>query len=294
MVALSILYQQGQDLQPITSALRGMQVIVVALVANAAINFGHASIRNWRDALLAGTATILMGVRTNPLLVIATTAAAGILLYRRLPNSACTEAQWPTQSTVKNLLPVLVLLVLVLVGLIALFVFDYKLFLLATSMLKVDSFAFGGGFASIPLMLHEVVEAQGWMDTKTFMDGIALGQVTPGPIVITATFIGYQLAGVVGAMVGTIAIFSPSFVFVLLAVPYFDRLRHSPLFRAALRGEMLSFVGLLFVTSLRFGVAVQWGLWSVVLVVLAFAALRCKIDIVWVVLLGTVASVALL
>jgi len=59
-------------------------------------------------------------------------------------------------------------------------------------MMKVDLFAFGGGFASVPLMYHEVVNMRHWMDGKTFMDGIALGQVTPGPIVITATFVGIK------------------------------------------------------------------------------------------------------
>jgi chromate transporter len=57
-------------------------------------------------------------------------------------------------------------------------------------MMKVDLFAFGGGFASIPFMLHEVVDLRHWMEAKTFMDGIALGQVAPGPVVITSTFVG--------------------------------------------------------------------------------------------------------
>ena len=82
---------------------------------------------------------------------------------------------------------------------------------LATVMLRIDLFAFGGGFASLPLMLHEVVQVRGWLDDRTFMDGgIALGQVTPGPTVITATFVGYLWQGLPGAMVATVAIFTPS------------------------------------------------------------------------------------
>jgi chromate transporter len=69
------------------------------------------------------------------------------------------------------------------------------LFDLALLMIRVDLFAFGGGFASLPLMLHEVVDARHWMNSRSFMDGIALGQVTPGPIVITATFVGFNVAG---------------------------------------------------------------------------------------------------
>ena len=129
---------------------------------------------------------------------------------------------------------------------------------------------------------------------KTFIDGIALGQVTPGPIVITATFIGYQLCGLAGAVVGTIAIFSPSFVFLVLAVPSLDRLQHSPVFRRAMRGAMLSFVGLLLSTTVRFGLAAHWCVPSALLAALAFAALLVKIDIFWVIVLGAAASVAVL
>lgn len=84
-----------------------------------------------------------------------------------------------------------------------------------------------------------------WMDSKTFMDGIALGQVTPGPIVITATFVGYEVAGLAGGLAGTVAVFTPSFLMVLITVPYFDQLQRSLLFRRALRGILASFVGLL-------------------------------------------------
>ena len=161
-------------------------------------------------------------------------------------------------------------------------------------MLKVDIFAFGGGFASVPLMLHEVVAVRGWLDSKTFMDGIALGQVTPGPIVITATFVGYQIAGVLGAVVGTISIFTPSFLMVLVTVPYFDRLQHSLWFRRALRGVLASFVGLLVAVAINFGLAAAWSIPAVLIAAAAFAALRFKIDILWVVLAGAGLSAMIL
>ena len=85
-------------------------------------------------------------------------------------------------------------------GLICLLVFDKRLFQLSLLMMKVDLFAFGGGFASIPLMLHDVVDVRHWMDQHVFMDGIALGQITPGPVVITATFVGYMFRGPLGAV----------------------------------------------------------------------------------------------
>ena len=126
------------------------------------------------------------------------------------------------------------------------------------------------------------------------MDGIALGQVTPGPIVITATFVGYQVARLAGAFVGTVAVFSPSFLMLLITVPYFDRLQHSLLFRRALRGILASFVGLLLAVTVQFAAAVSWTVPSIFLALAAFAALWFKIDILWVVLVGAGVSIFVL
>ena len=111
---------------------------------------------------------------------------------------------------------------------------DRKLYQLAALMLRIDLFAFGGGFASLPLMFHEIVNVKGWLDGKTFMDGIALGQVTPGPIVITATFVGYLVRGFPGALVATLAIFTPSFVVLVAVTPVFRPLEERKTF---LRGD---------------------------------------------------------
>jgi len=183
---------------------------------------------------------------------------------------------------------------LVAAGLAAAFFLDRLLFSLTAVMLKVDVFAFGGGFASVPLMMHEVVDVRRWLDSRVFMDGIALGQVTPGPIVITATFVGYQVSGIAGAVAATLGIFGPSFLMVLVTVPYFDRLRRWRFFRQALRGILASFVGLLLAVTVRFGMALPWSAASVGLATAAFAALRLKLDVVWVVLGGAALSVFLL
>jgi chromate transporter len=126
------------------------------------------------------------------------------------------------------------------------------------------------------------------------MDGIALGQVTPGPIVITATFVGFEIAGVLGALVGTVAVFAPSFLMVLTTVPYLDRLQSSLLFRRALRGVLASFVGLLGAVTISFSTAVSWSVPMVFIVAGAFLALRLKVDILWVVLAGAAISIFIL
>ena len=133
-----------------------------------------------------------------------------------------------------------------------------------------------------------------WLDSRAFIDGIALGQVTPGPIVITATFVGFEIAGVLGALVGTVAVFAPSFLMVLTTVPYLDRLQSSLLFRRALRGVLASFVGLLGAVTISFSTAVSWSVPMVFIVAVAFLALRLKVDILWVVLAGAAISIFIL
>jgi len=291
MMVLATLYGASRDLHAVASAFRGLQVIVVVLVANAAVNFGRTSVRNWRDALLACGAAAFLFFHGSPILAIAGSAVVGALLYRGADLSVqrLSAAGQPGERRTVRL--ALIAALAGCVALAALFAANRLLFDLAAVMVKTDLFAFGGGFASLPVMLHQVVDVHHWMDSRTFMDGIALGQVTPGPIIITATFIAYRIADPLGAMVGTAAVLAPSFLMVLITVPYFDRLQHSAIFRGALRGVLASFVGLLVAVTAQFASAAQWTPASILLAVAAFVALRCKIDMLWVVLAGAAISI---
>jgi len=294
MTVLAATYGQTRDLRLVNSAFHGLQVIVVALVANATASFGRGAIKGWRDVLLAIAAAVFLILRGNPIIAILAAAGLGILLYRRTEalhnDPPCADAV----GTPQRAWPALALCLLVVGGLVALWVVNRLLCELAALMLKVDVFAFGGGFASIPLMLHEVVDARGWMDDRTFMDGIVLGQVTPGPIVITATFVGYQVGGPIGALIGTVSIFTPSFIILVGTIPYFDRLQRSLIFRRAVRGALLSFVGLLLSTAIHFGTAATWTPPSIILATFTFLALRFKIDVAWIVLIAGIVSAAAL
>jgi chromate transporter len=178
-------------------------------------------------------------------------------------------------------------------ALLALNLIDRKLFSLAALMMKIDLFAFGGGFASIPLMLHEVVGVRRWMDNRTFMDGIVLGQVTPGPIVITSTFVGYLTHRIAGALVATAAIFTPSFFMVIVLSPIMDKLKSSAYFLKATKGIVASFVGLLLFVTFKFSSAVHWDILKAFLGLLVLIALLKKVDMVYVVLASAVLSVFL-
>jgi chromate transporter len=291
MLTLSALYMQTSHLPAVVSIFDGLQAITVAIIGNATVSFGRTSLKTGRDASIALVAAGMFGWGINPVLVILGTAVLGLLLHQqRSPLDPPIDSAMSTRLTQS----LGYLMALTVAGFSLLFLLNRRLFELATLMFRIDLFAFGGGFASVPLMFHEIVEVRSWMDGPTFVNGMALGQITPGPIVITATFVGYWLYGVLGAGIATVSVFLPSFVLVVGLVPYFDRLRQSRAFNSAIRGIMCSFVGLLLVTTIRFALNVPWDIIRIILAGAAFVALLRQIDILWIVLLGTTISVLVL
>ena len=289
MLALSAVYAAYGSLPRVASVFSGLQVIVIAIIANATFTFGRSSLKHSTHIVLAAAAAAAFGLGVSPFYVILGAALAGILLLRETPETQAKKAQKERISAV----PVVGLLSILALGLVFLYLVRPALFGLALLMMKVDLFAFGGGFASLPLMLQEVVHVRGWMDAKTFMDGIALGQVTPGPIVITAAFVGYLTHRLLGAVVAAVAIFSPSFILVVLTAPFFNRLKGSTVFLKATHGVLASFVGLLLYVVVRFSIAVPWDFFRVILVLAGLAALLRKVDLLYIVLIGAALSLLL-
>lgn len=290
MVALAAIYGKTRDVPAVVAVFNGLQVIVVALVANATVNFGRRSIKRWQDALLAVGAAGFLVFGGSPVIAIVACAFLGLLFYIKVDLTKQVHTGGRQNGLWSMMGPAMIMIAVLAGGLTVLFFTRRQLFDLAALMVKVDFFAYGGGYASLPIMLHEVVGVRHWMDSQTFMDGIALGQVTPGPIVITATFVGYLLAGVPGALVGTLSVFAPSLIILTAVVPYFDRLQHSAVLQRGLRGALVSFVGLLLAVAIRFGIDIHWDLLTVLIALGAFTAFRLKVDILWVVLLGAAVS----
>jgi chromate transporter len=114
---------------------------------------------------------------------------------------------------------------------------------LAWVALKVGALSYGGGFVIVPLMQHDAVEQYHWMTNSQFLDAVALGQITPGPVVHTIAVVGFAAGGIAGGLLAAIVAFSPSFVFVLGGARHFDRLRHSVTARAFLDGAGPAAVG---------------------------------------------------
>jgi chromate transporter len=288
MTVLAALYTRAQDLPAVVAAFKGLGAIIVAIVANATVSFGRRTLQGWRPVVIAGSAAVWFRWGGHPFLIIAFCGLLGLMLIQPIPS--VPRAMKGNRQFGRSALMILAAAVL---GLIVLFVTDRQLFSLAAVMSRIDLFAFGGGYASVPLMLNEIVSIRHWLDDSTFMNGIVLGQITPGPIVITATFVGFLLRGLPGGIIATVSVFLPSFVMVVAIAPYFDRLSSSPIFNKIMVGVLCSFVGLLFSVTLHFSAQVSWTMLLALLAVAALTALQLKVDILWVVLVGTAASIIL-
>jgi chromate transporter len=291
MLILSIIYARFSDLPRFISLFNGLQVIVVAIIISSVYSFGRNIANNYRSIIIALLSAFAFWGGVSPFIAIVGAGIAGMAFSRASSSKSAADSDMRRTSTAKHIATILISF---LCCFAALYFLNNKLFALGAVMLKIDIFAFGGGFASLPLMLHEVVMGRGWLDSKTFMDGIALGQVTPGPIVITATFVGYLVYGISGAVVATIAIFTPSFFMLVIVAPFFDRLKNSVYFLRAIDGVFASFVGLLLFVCFKFATTVPWDVARILLGIAALAALIRKVDILYIVLAGAVVSVFIL
>ena len=128
-----------------------------------------------------------------------------------------------------------------------------NLLTLGAVFLKAGALLYGSGYVLLAFLRGDLVEGLGWLTDAQLLDAVAIGQVTPGPLFTTATFIGYVLAGVPGAVVATVAIFLPAFVFVALIGPIADRVRDRPLTAALLDGVNAAALGLMAAVTVQLG-----------------------------------------
>ena len=145
------------------------------------------------------------------------------------------------------------------------------LYNLAHSFLKVGMFGFGGGFAMVPLM-QNVVHQNAWLTPVQFAAAIALGQVTPGPVAISATFIGYKVAGFSGAVVATIAVFIPSLVAMYLLDKFYLKIRTSHITQAIMHGILPVVIAIILHVAISMGQPLMHSWWQI-LTVIAVASL---------------------
>jgi chromate transporter len=254
--------------------LYGVKPVVLAIVAAALISFGRVAVGTPLAAILAMAAGVGWALGLHELLVLA--LAAMLMAALRLRPAGSISA---------------VPLGAGLVG-IGERLSGVDLPVLFGVFLKAGGLLFGSGYVLLAYLRGDLVERLGWLTDKQLLDAVAIGQVTPGPLFTTATFIGYLLAGVIGALVATVGIFLPGFVLSAIVAPLAARLRDRPLTAALLDGLNAGALGLMAAVSVQLGVTALVDAVSVAVALAAALAL-----LVWrlpsVLLMGLGAAVGL-
>jgi chromate transporter len=251
--------------------LYGVKPVVLAVVVQAIVGLAPRAAPNLglRILGLAAAAMVVLGV--HELIVLLAAGAAAILSARAQPTAGSSAPLFAP------LVPAATAGVASLVTLPSLF----------WVFLKTGAVLFGSGYVLIAFLRADLVERFGWLTEAQLIDAIAVGQLTPGPVFTTATFIGYVLAGTNGALVATLGIFLPAFVFVALSGPLVPRLRASPRASRFLDGINVASLALMAVVTVQIG---QVALVDVPTVGLALASalllVRWRINSTWLVLGG--------
>jgi chromate transporter len=233
ILALAALFLAAHPPRWVAGAAAGAAAAVPAVAAHAAADLVPAAWRRvgthwparlrWAGYLVAGgVAAALLG----PWLVL-------VLIGCGLLELAVRARPWPL-PTDRAAFPLLLAAPAATLG---------GLLAVAWVALKVGALSYGGGFVIIPLMQHDAVDRYHWMTGAQFLDAVALGQITPGPVVQTVAVVGYAAAGVPGGLLAAVVAFTPSFAFVLVFAPRFDRLRQNLRIQAFLIGAGAAAIG---------------------------------------------------
>jgi chromate transporter len=284
---LSFLYGRYGSVPTVERIFAGVQPVVAGILAWATWNIGTVHIRAWKPACIAVLAFGALLLKVDVLLVILGCGLLGILL------SGAWRSLLPTRAAA-FLIPPLLLPLAVETGAPDPPSLLVRISQLGWVFLKIGTVIFGGGFAAIPFIQHEVVDVRHWLTAKEFIDGVALGQMTPGPVAIMATYIGFRVLGLLGAFVSTAAVFLPSFVLLLGLIHVYRRVKDNSLVRGFLSGVMPAVTGMLLSATIFIARNAVTGPATGIMAVLALAMLlRFRADPVWLVLGGAALGLAL-
>jgi chromate transporter len=229
VAALGALYVYLGDLKPVTAIFYGVSPAVIALILHSCYRLAKLGMEDWLQwAIAAICLLITVIVQAEVALLFVGAGIIGVLYYGslfcRAPGAKLQIAAVPlviapaaaTSSTLGKLL----------------------LF-----FLKAGSLTFGSGLVIVPFLQQGLVEQYQWLDERQFLIAVAVGMISPGPVVITATFVGYLVAGFWGSVVSTIGIFFPSFIFILVAAPLLARYGKNPNVQGFVRGAYGAAIG---------------------------------------------------
>lgn len=271
---LAWLYQEHGTDPAVVDLRYGVLPVIVAIVAHAVVGLGRSGVRSVVDALIAVGAMVAFLVGVHELLVLGVAGALAVAWHLR--------DRWRPRSLAMVGLPLVPMWADPSRSSAAV-----SLWRLGLVFLEIGSVLYGSGYVLLAFLQRHLVDDLGWLTGQQLLDAIAVGQFTPGPVFTTATFVGWQVHGIAGAAIATVAIFAPSFVFVGLLGRIVPWMRRRPAARAFLSGVTVASLGLMA------GVLVQLAddaLTDVVTVVVAAVALvvlvRTKLNSAWLVGVG--------
>ncbi len=269
VLALAMGYASYGSTPQASAFLYGLKPVIVAIIAVATIRFGRTSLKTKTLFTLGALAfglgvwgivdqlIILIGAGLAMLIVSRATLDKGTVLLIGLPS---TLAQVTNLATLPQI---------------------------AVVFLRIGATLFGSGYLLVAYLEQEVVINNSWLTPKQLFDAIAVGQFTPGPVLTTATFVGYLIQGTPGAIVATVAIFFPSFIFVVASGFFINRLRNSPAASAFIKGVNAAVVGLIGATLISLGRSAMIDPITIIVCLAAFIILiRFKIDSTWLIAAG--------
>jgi chromate transporter len=260
VAALGALYVFLGDLRLVTAVFYGVSPAVIALILHSCYRLAKLGMEDWLQWLIAAACLVVTVVlQAEVALLFIGAGTIGILYYgsilRRPPPPATLMGAAPAAvaAAVTPLAPVAGASTL---GKLLLF------------FLKAGSLTFGSGLVIVPFLEQGLVQQYGWLDQRQFLIAVAIGMISPGPVVITATFVGYLVAGFWGSLVATIGIFLPSFILVLVAAPMLARHRGNPNVQGFVKGAYAAAIGTILGACILLG-RIAIGDWVTALIGLA-------------------------
>jgi chromate transporter len=266
VAALGALYVYLGDLQPITAIFYGVSPAVIALILHSCYRLAKLGMEDWLQwAIAAVCLAVTVILQAEVALLFIGAGIVGILyygsLFRRTPTALSLTA-----PVLAQLVPSATSSGSVLGKLLLFF-------------LKAGSLTFGSGLVIVPFLEQGVVQQFGWLDQRQFLIAVAIGMISPGPVVITATFVGYLVAGFWGSLVSTIGIFLPSFLFVLIAAPLLARHRANPNVQGFVKGAYAAAIGTILGACILLGRIAIGDLLTALIAVVSLAILfRWKVS----------------
>ena len=260
VAVMGALYVRLGGLPWVTAIFYGVSPVVIALILHSCYRLAKLGMDDWLQWALAAVAFVVtVAVRAEVAWIFLASGVVGVLYYGSLLRARAAA------STTRSFL---IGLPLVAGGADASAATSTMLGKLFVFFLKAGSLTFGSGLVIVPFLEKGLVQQTGWLNEREFLVAVAMGMMSPGPVVITATFVGYLVAGFWGALAATIGIFLPSFLLVLIVAPVLMRYRTNPNVQGFIKGAYAAAIGTILGACVLLG-RIAIGDWLTALVALA-------------------------